>query len=87
MFSASFYPPNLPPGDYVPRRSITPRRSVSRTFRRTASHSSSDCSRTDIPRKLLSGQVNVRLTAHWMRLSSSIYNDIRYIDRFLEVIS
>jgi selenocysteine lyase/cysteine desulfurase len=42
---------------------------------------------TDLPRKLQAGNVNVRLSTHWMRLSPSIYNDMRDIDRFLEVIS
>jgi selenocysteine lyase/cysteine desulfurase len=38
-------------------------------------------------RKLEAGRVNVRLSAHWMRLSPSVYNDMRDIERFLEVIS
>ena len=42
---------------------------------------------TDIPRKLEASRVNVRLSAHWMRLSPSVYNDMRDIERFLEVIS
>ena len=51
------------------------------TFART------NLANTDLPRKLQAGKVNVRLATHWMRLSPSIYNDIRDIDRFLEVIS
>ncbi len=42
---------------------------------------------TDIPRKLEASRVNVRLSTHWMRLSPSVYNDMRDIERFLEVIS
>lgn len=42
---------------------------------------------TDIPKRLQAARVNVRLSTHWMRLSPSIYNDLRDIDRFLEVIS
>jgi selenocysteine lyase/cysteine desulfurase len=42
---------------------------------------------TDIPRKLEASRVNVRLSTHWMRLSPSVYNDMRDVERFLEVIS
>jgi selenocysteine lyase/cysteine desulfurase len=42
---------------------------------------------TDIPRKLEVSRVNVRLSTHWMRLSPSVYNDMRDVERFLEVIS
>ena len=42
---------------------------------------------TDIPKRLQAARVNVRLSTHWMRLSPSIYNDLRDIDRFLEVMS
>lgn len=51
------------------------------TFART------NLTNSDLPRKLQAGRVNVRLATHWMRLSPSIYNDMRDIDRFLEVIS
>ena len=42
---------------------------------------------TDIPRKLRDGNVNVRLSTHWMRVSPSVYNDMRDIERLLEVLS
>jgi selenocysteine lyase/cysteine desulfurase len=46
-----------------------------------------DIARTEIPRKLEAGKVNVRLSAHWMRISPSIYNDLADVERFLDVIS
>ena len=42
---------------------------------------------TDIPRKLRDGNVNVRLSTHWMRVSPSVYNDLRDIERLLEALS
>ena len=42
---------------------------------------------SDLPRRLQAGRVNVRMSSHWMRLSPSVYNDMRDIERFLEVIS
>jgi selenocysteine lyase/cysteine desulfurase len=42
---------------------------------------------TEIPRKLQAARVNVRLSTHWMRLSPSVYNDMRDIERFLEVLA
>src|SRR5262245_16312891 len=42
---------------------------------------------SDVARKLQAGKVNVRLSTHWMRLSPSVYNDMRDIERVLEVLS
>jgi selenocysteine lyase/cysteine desulfurase len=42
---------------------------------------------TDIPKKLQAAGVNVRMAAHWMRVSPSIYNDMRDVERFLDVLS
>ena len=42
---------------------------------------------TDVPRELLAARVNVRLSTQWMRLSPSVYNDMRDIEWFLEVLS
>jgi len=42
---------------------------------------------TDIPRRLHAAKVNVRLSTHWMRVSPSVYNDMRDIERFLNVLS
>ena len=41
---------------------------------------------SDIPRKLRDGRVNVRLSTHWMRVSPAVYNDMRDIERFLDVL-
>ena len=46
-----------------------------------------DLAQTDVPRKLQGAGVNVRLSTHWMRLSPSVYNDMRDIERFLEVLA
>lgn len=46
-----------------------------------------DIGQSDLPRRLQAGKVNVRLSAHWMRLSPSVYNDMKDIERFLDVIS
>ena len=37
--------------------------------------------------KLAAAKVTVRFSRHWMRLSPSVYNDMRDIDRFLSVLS
>ena len=42
---------------------------------------------TDIPRKLQNARVNVRLSTHWMRVSPSVYNDMRDIERLLDALS
>jgi selenocysteine lyase/cysteine desulfurase len=42
---------------------------------------------SDVAKKLQAGRVNVRMSAHWMRLSPSVYNDMADIERFLNVIS
>jgi selenocysteine lyase/cysteine desulfurase len=42
---------------------------------------------TGIPRKLQAANVNVRVSTHWMRLSPSVYNDMRDIERFLEALA
>jgi selenocysteine lyase/cysteine desulfurase len=39
-----------------------------------------------LPEKLRAAHVNVRFSQHWMRLSPSVYNDMRDIDRFLEIL-
>ena len=46
-----------------------------------------DIGQSDLSRKLQAGNVNVRLSAHWMRLSPSVYNDMKDIERFLDVIA
>ena len=42
---------------------------------------------TEIPRRLQAAKVNVRLDTHRMRLSPSIYNDMKDVERFLDAIS
>ncbi len=42
---------------------------------------------SDIPRKLRAAGVNVRVATHWMRVSPSIYNDMRDIERLLDALS
>jgi selenocysteine lyase/cysteine desulfurase len=42
---------------------------------------------SDVPRKLRVAGVNVRLATHWMRVSPSIYNDMRDIERLLDALS
>jgi selenocysteine lyase/cysteine desulfurase len=42
---------------------------------------------SDLPRRLAAARVNVRLGRSWMRLSPSVYNDMKDVDRFLEAIS
>jgi selenocysteine lyase/cysteine desulfurase len=41
---------------------------------------------SDLPRRLAAARVNVRLGRDWMRLSPSVYNEMKDIDRFLGVI-
>jgi selenocysteine lyase/cysteine desulfurase len=46
-----------------------------------------DVGTSDLPRKLTAAKVNVRFSKHWMRLSPSVYNDMKDVDRFLEAMS
>jgi selenocysteine lyase/cysteine desulfurase len=46
-----------------------------------------DVGTSELPRKLTAANVNVRFSRHWMRLSPSVYNDLKDIDRFLEAMS
>jgi selenocysteine lyase/cysteine desulfurase len=46
-----------------------------------------DVGTSDVPKKLAAAKVNVRFSQHWMRLSPSVYNDMKDIDRFLEAMS
>ena len=46
-----------------------------------------DVGRGDLPRKLQAARVNVRFSIHWMRLSPSVYNDMKDVDRFLEALA
>jgi selenocysteine lyase/cysteine desulfurase len=46
-----------------------------------------DVGTSDLPKKLTAANVNVRFSRHWMRLSPSVYNDLKDIDRFLEAMS
>jgi selenocysteine lyase/cysteine desulfurase len=46
-----------------------------------------DVGRGDLPRKLQTARVNVRFSIHWMRLSPSVYNDMKDVDRFLEALA
>jgi selenocysteine lyase/cysteine desulfurase len=46
-----------------------------------------DVGRGDLPAKLQAARVNVRFSLHWMRLSPSVYNDTKDIDRFLEALA
>jgi selenocysteine lyase/cysteine desulfurase len=46
-----------------------------------------DVGRGDLPGKLQAARVNVRFSLHWMRLSPSVYNDMKDIDRFLEALA
>jgi selenocysteine lyase/cysteine desulfurase len=41
---------------------------------------------SDFPKRLAAAKVNVRFSQHWMRLSPSVYNDMKDIDRFLEAM-
>jgi selenocysteine lyase/cysteine desulfurase len=45
-----------------------------------------DVYQSDIPKKLAAANVNVRFSRQWMRLSPSVYNDMKDIDRFLEAL-
>ncbi len=42
---------------------------------------------SEMPRKLQAAKVNVRFSTHWMRLSPSVYNDMKDIERFLEALA
>lgn len=44
-------------------------------------------STSDIPRKLQVASVNVRIGTDWMRVSPSVYNDMRDVERLLDVLS
>lgn len=46
-----------------------------------------DVNLSDFPKRLQAANVNVRFSRHWMRLSPSVYNDMKDIDRFLEAMS
>lgn len=41
---------------------------------------------SDVPKRLAAARVNVRVANDWMRLSPSVYNDMRDVDRFLEAL-
>ena len=41
---------------------------------------------SDLPRKLQAAKVNVRFSVNWMRLSPSVYNDMKDVERFLEAL-
>jgi selenocysteine lyase/cysteine desulfurase len=40
-----------------------------------------------VPRRLQAARVNVRLAQHWMRISPSVYNDMRDVERLLEALA
>jgi selenocysteine lyase/cysteine desulfurase len=42
---------------------------------------------SDVPKRLMAARVNVRLAQHWMRLSPSVYNDMRDVERVLEALA
>lgn len=42
---------------------------------------------SDVPRRLLAARVNVRVAKHWLRVSPSVYNDMKDIERLLEALS
>ncbi|MBI3568039.1 MAG: aminotransferase class V-fold PLP-dependent enzyme [Gemmatimonadetes bacterium] len=42
---------------------------------------------SDVPNKLAAAKVNVRVATHWLRVSPSVYNDMRDIERLLEALS
>lgn len=46
-----------------------------------------DLAASGLPERLQAAGVNVRLSTHWMRLSPSVYNDMKDIDRFLEALA
>jgi selenocysteine lyase/cysteine desulfurase len=46
-----------------------------------------DVGASDLPKKLAAAKVNVRFSDHWMRLSPSVYNDMKDVERFLEAMS
>ncbi|MBL0938925.1 MAG: aminotransferase class V-fold PLP-dependent enzyme [Gemmatimonadaceae bacterium] len=42
---------------------------------------------SNIPKRLADARINVRVAASWMRISPSVYNDMRDIERLLDVLS
>ena len=42
---------------------------------------------TDLPKKLQTAKINVRIDTHWMRISPSVYNDMADIERLLDAIA
>jgi selenocysteine lyase/cysteine desulfurase len=46
-----------------------------------------DVGTSDLPKKLTAANVNVRFSRHWMRLSPSVYNDMKDVERFLEAMA
>jgi len=62
---------------------VTPRESTGPivTFARR------DLAKSDLPRKLQAANVNVRIGSDWMRVSPSVYNDMRDVERLLDVLA
>ena len=46
-----------------------------------------DVLNSGLPERLQAAKVNVRFDRHWMRLSPSVYNDMRDVERFLSVLA
>ena len=46
-----------------------------------------DLATSAIPQRLSAARIGVRVAPHWMRLSPSVYNDMRDIDRLLDTLS
>ena len=46
-----------------------------------------DLASSDVPRKLQAARINVRVAPHWMRISPSVYNDMRDVERLLEALA
>ena len=42
---------------------------------------------SDIPKRLAEKRINVRIAAHWMRISPSVYNDTADIERLLDALA
>ena len=40
-----------------------------------------------VSRKLQAAKVNARVSAYWIRLSPSVYNDLHDVDRLLEALA
>jgi selenocysteine lyase/cysteine desulfurase len=53
----------------------------------TITFAKKNVSLSELPKKLAAANVNVRFSDHWMRLSPSVYNDMKDIDRFLEAMA